>query len=292
VKTIIGKSAIPEAKAFVIKDLIAPHFDPIWHFHPEYQLFLVLEGRGTRFVGDSIKPFKENDLVFTGPNLPHLWRNDEGYFDRANEFLTHGIVIYFQENFLGGSIQQKEELEKIHLLFQRSGRGLEVLGETNQLVRQMMMDQVGLKGVESIVQLLKILDALAQSHDCHPIANAGYVNLNKESESDRMNKVYAYVMQNFRQKISLEEAAAIANMSLSSFSRYFKSRANKSFSDVLSEIRIDYACKLLTDPDANISQVCYESGFNTLSNFNKQFKDVTGQTPLQYKKEYLASVKG
>ena len=286
-KTVVQKSAIPESRAFVVKDLVAPYFDPNWHFHPEYQLFLVLEGRGTQFVGDSIKPFKEGDLVFTGPDLPHLWRNDDAYFDRKNELSTRGIVVYFQENFLGDSVQQKEEMEKIRHLFALSRRGLEVKGETRHQVSELMVDLVGLKGVESIIQLLRILDTLAHSPHLQPIAHAGYVNLNKESETDRMNKVYAYVMEHFRQKISLEEVAALANMSLSSFSRYFKSRVNKSFSDFLAEIRIDYACKLLHEETINISQVGYESGFNTLSNFNNQFKEVTGQTPLQYRKEYL-----
>lgn len=291
-KTVVGKSAIPETKAFVIKDLVASYFDPNWHFHPEYQLFLVLEGRGTRFVGDNIKPFKEGDLVFIGPNLPHLWRSDDAYFDRKNSLRTRGIVVYFQENFLGDSVQQKEEMEKIRHLFQLSSRGLEVKGETRRQVSELMIPLVGMKGVESIIQLLKILDALAHSPDLYPIAHAGYVNLNKESETDRMNKVYDYVMQNFRQKVTLEEVATLANMSLSSFSRYFKSRVNKSFSDFLTEIRIDYACKLLHEETINISQVGFESGFNTLSNFNKQFKEVTGQTPLQYRKKYLRVAPG
>lgn len=285
-KGIVRKSAIPESKSFVIQSLEAPYFDRNWHFHSEYQLFLVLEGRGTRFVGDNIKAFKENDLVFLGPNLPHLWRSDNEYFDKKSSLTTRGLVIYFQENFLGGYIQQKEELEKINLLFQRSKLGLEVSGKTNHLISRMMIDLLHLEGVESVIQLLKILNTLALSTECHSLAHAGYVNVSKESETDRMGQVYEHIMKNFKQKISLEEVAAIANMSLSSFNRYFKSRTNKSFSDFLSEIRIGHACKLLNEQDMNISQVCYESGFNTLSNFNKQFKDFTGCTPLQYKKEH------
>lgn len=284
--SIVRKPHIPDSKAFVIKNLVAPYFDKNWHFHPEYQLFLVLEGRGTRFVGDNMKPFKKNDIVFTGPNLPHLWRSDNAYFDNKNALRTRGIVIYFPASFLGSSIQQKEEFEKIHHLLQRSGRGLEVKGATNEIISHMMSDLVHLKGVESVIQLLKILDILTHSPDCHPIAHAGYINLNKESETDRMSQVYEHVMKNFKEKISLEEVAAVANMSGSSFSRYFKSRVNKPFSEFLCEIRIGHACKMLHEKEMNISQVCYESGFHTLSNFNKQFKENTGKTPLQYKKEY------
>ncbi|MFT2009289.1 AraC family transcriptional regulator [Pontibacter sp. 13R65] len=290
-KVVVRKSAIPDNRAFIIKELVAPYFDPNWHFHPEYQLFFVLEGKGTRFIGDNIKPFKENDMVLMGPDLPHLWRSNNEYFNKCSGLQTRGIVVYFREDFLGHSIQQKEEMKEILHLFQRSKRGLDIMGKANSQVGEMMTELTQQKGVESVIQLLKILHTLATSPDCYPITNSGYVNLNKESEKDRMNRVYEHVMNNFEQKITLEEVAAIANMSSSSFSRYFKSRVNKSFSDFLSEIRIGHACKLLNDEERNISQVCYESGFNTLSNFNKQFRDITGKTPLQYKKECLISQK-
>jgi mannose-6-phosphate isomerase-like protein (cupin superfamily) len=95
----LQKSRIPEAKAFVVKELIAPYFDKHWHFHPEYQLFWVIKGKGTRFIGDQMKPFKEGDMVLTGPNLPHLWRNDQEYFQKNSNLETLGIVVYFPEIF-------------------------------------------------------------------------------------------------------------------------------------------------------------------------------------------------
>lgn len=286
-KPMVHKSAIPDTKAFVIKELIAPTFDPNWHFHSEHQLFVVLEGTGTRFVGDSIKPFKEGDMVFTGPDLPHLWRSEDAYFDKANNLRTHGIVIYFQEDFLGDALMRKEEMEKIRLLLQRSVYGLEIKGETNRCITQMMIELVHLQGIPSLIQLLKIIDLLTNSVECYTIAHSGYINQYKENETVRMTKVYEYVLQNFRQKISLDEVAAIANMTPSSFSRYFKARANKSFSNFVSEIRVGNACKLLHEQEMNISQISYECGFNTLSNFNKQFKEITGKNPLKYKEEYF-----
>lgn len=282
-KRYLEKSAIPDSRIFVVKDLKASYFDPNWHFHPEYQLFLVVKGKGTRFIGDNIKPFKENDLVMTGPNLPHLWRSDS----MAEGQQTRGIVIYFQPDLLGFSVE-KEELETTRKLFQKSLRGIEVRGDTNKLISKWMIELLDLKGLASVIQLLKILNTLATSTDCYSIAHAGYVNLNRESS--QMNLVYQHVMKNFSRRLPLEEVAEIMNMSVSSFSRYFKSRANKSFSDFLCEIRIGHACKMLHEEKMNISQVCYESGFFTLSNFNKQFKEVTGQTPLQYKKTYLETI--
>lgn len=281
------KSPIPESKAFVIKTLDDPFFDPNWHFHPEYQLFVVLEGHGTRFVGDSIKSFRSGDMVFTGPNLPHLWRSHEVYMQKEPMLPTRGLVIYFQENFLGQALLEKEEMEPLKQLFLMSGRGLEITGYTNKKVTRMMEDLTKMTGLNSIIQLLRILETLAHSPDLHYLAQAGYYNNHKEAEAPRMNKVHKYVMDNFRQKISLDEVASLASMTPTSFSRYFKTRANKSFSTFVSEIRVGHACKLLHDTEMNSMQVCYASGFNTLSNFNRQFKEITGTCPQQYKEEYF-----
>lgn len=288
-KNPLKKSRIPDSKVFVVQELIAPYFDKNWHFHPEYQLVVILKGRGTRYIGDHIKPFKEGDMVMTGPNLPHVWRSDNAYFDPANELDTHLIVAYFPENFLGEGIFEKEEFEDIGRLMKASARGLEITGKTNQEITSKMKKLVQLKGSSQLIQLLEILNHLSHSKDISPITNAEYINLNKESEKDRMGEVYEYVMKNYKEKIMLEEVAALANLSVSAFSRFFKSRANKSFSDFISDVRISHACKLLHEEGINISEVCYESGFNTLSNFNKQFKERIGKTPLAYRKEYLGS---
>jgi AraC-like DNA-binding protein len=285
-KKAFPKSRIPDRRAFVAKELIAPYFDTNWHFHPEYQLFLVLKGRGTRFVGDIMRPFREFDMVFTGPNLPHLWRNDPAYFAKDSELLTHGIVVYFPESFIGTHLLEKEEFENLKLFLAKSQRGLEIGGQTNESLRPMMKRLVHTSGLESIALLFHILHLLASSKDCHPITQAGYTNPNKVSEEDRMSRVYAYVMDNFKQKIGLAEMARLCNMTESSFSRYFKSRMNRSFSEFLTEVRIGHACKLLHEEMMNVSEVGYECGFNTLSNFNRHFRTVTGMTPMAYKKDF------
>nr|WP_241265114.1 AraC family transcriptional regulator [Algoriphagus aestuariicola] len=287
VKTPFQKSRIPEGKAFEIRELIAPFFDVNWHFHSEYQLFVVLKGRGTRFIGDHMQNFKEGDMVLTGPNLPHLWKNDKAYHIPENRMETHGIVIYFPDNFLNNSVFQLDEFETIAAMLKKSLRGIEIKGKTNILVRQLMVDLLEIRGVKSIVQLLKILQAIAESSDCKLIADAAYINTNKESEKDRMGQVYEYVMHNYQSKVSLEDAAQLSNLSVSSFSRFFKSRMNKSFTDFVTEVRISHACKLLHETDLNISEISYECGFFTLSNFNKLFKERIKKTPVEYRREFM-----
>jgi AraC-like DNA-binding protein len=288
-KPALQKSPISADHAFEVKFLKDPHFDPNWHFHPEYQLFIVLKGTGTRFIGDHVSPFKKGDLVFTGPDLPHVWRSDMEYFEGDKQLWTEGIVIYFHDNFLGDEFLRKKQAYRLRQLFTKAQRGMEFTGKTLEKAERLMFDLLESTDFESIVILLNLLNVLANSNEFNLLASAGYTNSLKESDTERMNKVHAYVMRNFREKITLEEVAAIANMTTTSFSRYFKIHANKTFSDFLTEIRIGYSCKLLIEKKMSISQVCYESGFNTLSNFNRQFKAVTHYNPLEYRKKYMES---
>lgn len=268
------------------KYLRQPLFDPNWHFHPEYQLFMVLKGRGTQFIGDSIRPYKEGEITFTGPNLPHLWKSDVEDKKAKIAGYSEGIVIYFNGNFLGENLLQKEEGIKLNQLFKKSLRGLLIQGETAFEVQKLMQNLIHLEGLESVLELLKILNVLSETKEMEVLASPGYINSLKQGDTERMNAVYDYVMQHFRRKIGLEELAELTNMTATSFSRYFKVHANKTFSEFVSEIRIGHACKLLLDEKMNASQACYSSGFQTLSNFNKQFKAITRRTPSAYKKEF------
>ncbi|MGK6349847.1 AraC family transcriptional regulator [Parapedobacter sp. DT-150] len=283
---VIPKALIPESRSFVVRKQVEPYFDPTFHLHPEFQLSYVTEGEGNRIVGDSIKPFKAGDLVLIGPNLPHVWRSHNTYFEKNSKLSTTVIVLYFHDHFLGETIHQKEEFENIRHLFQRSHNGLEITGTTHRQVSKLMEELLHLKGADSIIQLLKILSVLASSEECHAVTHTHSVAYNTEAETHRMNKVYEFIMKNFHRKIHIEEVASIASMTRTSFSRYFKSRVNQSFSDFLKEIRVEYACKLLKEGKMNIERIGYECGFQSTTNFNKQFKKVIGKQPHLYRHEY------
>jgi AraC-like DNA-binding protein len=287
-KTALHKSAIPPSQIFVIKDLEDKHFDPIWHAHSEYQLFVVLEGTGTRFIGDSIKSFRPGELILTGPHVPHVWRSDEAYFDRNSADITRGIVIYLNENFLGDHILEKEEMLGLKKLFVKSMRGLEFHGAKKLQVIEMMKELVGLQGIPSVIHLLHILEILAVTKEYHYISSRAYDEGIDQHETDRLNKVYEYAFKNFRKKVLLEDLAELLHMTPTSFSRYFAMKNNKPFSRFIAEIRIKHACKMLTETDESIAQICYDCGFNTLSNFNRQFKEIMLKKPMQYKKEFMS----
>lgn len=288
-KSALQKSPIPLTHVFVAKYLKEVIFDPNWHFHSEYQLFMVLKGTGTRFIGDNVQPFKAGGITFTGPDLPHLWRSDQDVMNNNTQNKCEGIVVYFNEKFLGESLLQKEEAIRIRQLFKKSLRGLEVTGKASKTVQKLLSNLLVLKGFDSVIELLKILNILSQTIEIQPLASPGYTNTLKEGDTARMNSVYAYVMKNFKQKMSVSELAELTNMTPTSFSRYFRIHANKSFSEFVSEIRIGHACKLLIEKKMSSSQACYESGYGTLSNFNRQFKAQTQTTPTDYKRQYEMS---
>ncbi|MEO9892809.1 AraC family transcriptional regulator [Aurantibacter sp.] len=285
-KSALQKSPIPKTHAFVVEELRQSIFDPNWHFHPEYQLFMVIKGTGTRFIGDHVKSFQAGDITLLGPNLPHLWRSDNIETINAGGNGAEGIVVYFNENFIGDELLNKEEGILLRQLFRKSLRGFDITGAAVKEISQRISNLPKLEGFDAVLGLMHILNLLSQTSNIKSIASSGYTNTLREGDTERMNRVYAYVMKHFQRKISIGELAKLTNMTPTSFSRYFKTHSNKTFSEFVSEIRIGHACKLLIEKKINASRASYESGFRTMSNFNRQFKAITKTTPLNYKKRY------
>ena len=282
----IEKTLNPD-ELFLFKDLISPHFNPNWHFHPELQISFIVRGKGTRFIADHVETFEEEDLVLTGPNVPHLWRNDEAYFNQNNNLSTRGLVIYFNSELLHNALLQKNEFYHINKLIKNSARGIEFYGETKKEIKGLLLKMEKVKGFKGILILLEIIDVLANSKNYSLLASPAYTNVLKADDTNKMSLVYEYVMTNFKSKIALEDISNMLNMTTTSFCKYFKPRANKTFTRFVNEIRIGHARKLLLQDNLNISEIGYECGFSTLSNFNKQFKSIANMPPHEYRKLFL-----
>jgi AraC-like DNA-binding protein len=283
-KPLLEKSIENLNQSYLVKTLKEPFFDPNWHFHPHYQLFTVIKGTGTRFIGDDIRHFNVGDTVFLAPNMPHLWRSDREYFEKDSQLMTEGIVVYFKEDFLGSEFFEKSEMYDIKTLLKKSERGLDLTGQLKEELVEDLKNLPVVNGFQGIIKLLSILDKLSKSTDYQYIASTTYSNTHKISETERMRLVHEYVLKHFKENINLSTVASLSNMTDAAFCRYFKSRTNKTFSDFVKEIRIGNACKMLQDENKSISQTCYESGYNTVSNFNNQFKSLKGVSPKQYQK--------
>lgn len=258
-----------------------PYFLKIWHYHPELELVVVLKSEGTCFIGDSVEKFGIGDVVLIGKNLPHMWQNDEGYFKQTSKQTAKAIAIHFKQDYLGPKFFETPEMIHILELFERARFGLKFLNLNKTLISD-IQNMLELEGFEKTMAFLNILNALAKHKDTKRLSSHGFVNSFQASKSDTQDNVQAYIFKNFNQDISLDKAAEIANMNPSAFSRYFKRVNKKTFSKYVTEIRIGYACKLLLENKFNISTICYESGFNNISNFNRQFKLIMDCTPSEY----------
>lgn len=259
-----------------------PYFLKIWHYHPELELVVVLKSEGTCFIGDSVEKFGIGDIVLIGKNLPHMWQNDEDYFKQSNKHKSaKAIAIHFKQDYLGPKFFETPEMIHILELFERARFGLKFLNTNKSLISDIQA-MLEMEGFEKTMAFLNILNKLAKHKDTKRLSSQGFVNSFKASKSDTQDKIQAYIFKNFNRDINLEQAAKIANMNTSAFSRYFKRVNKKTFSKYVSEIRIGYACRLLLEDKFNISTICYESGFNNISNFNRQFKIIMGCTPSEY----------
>lgn len=263
------------------------YFYDYLHQHPEVQLTLILEGDGKLIAGDYIGPFKPGEVYLIGPNLPHVFRSDPRYYEENTFLYCHSISVFFEWNSFGEKFMHLPEAKTMLEFSKLAKRGLFIQGQTRKEIASAMKKLFRQNDMDRLITLLKALNILANSKELSTLTSSGSYSDFNEIDGKRLDSVYRFTMSEYHRKISLEEVAAIANMTVNSFCRYFKRRTRKSYVDFLNEIRIGQACKLLQNNDYSISQVCFEVGFNNLSNFNRKFKDTNSCTPSEFRRQQL-----
>ncbi len=272
--------------SFSVRHDIASHFYNHWHYHPELELVHIIKGSGRQFIGDHIHHFKANDMILLGADLPHWFRSDEKFLRKQSTLQTEAIIVHFTPGCLGGDFFKLPENKDLLKLFDKAQQGVRIKHQTRITVAGYMQQLVTARKTERIILLMQILYTIAGSRQTKTVCSKGLDFHYNDMEADRMNNIYQFIMKNFSREISLEQIAKVAHISPNSFCRYFKSRIKKTFSQFLMEVRIGHACKLLAETEKSIAEVCYESGFNNFSNFNRHFKSITNKTPMAHRKHY------
>jgi AraC-like DNA-binding protein len=258
------------------------HFLDLWHYHPEFELVYIVRSSGNCFIGDAIERFEPGTLMLLGSNLPHGWFNKPKYFKEASKLKAESLAIHFSMDFMQVNLKNIPEFQQISHLMERSKVGLLFGKATQEQAYRLLVEMTNQDAFNRLLSFLQILRCLSEAEDYRTLSSAGYVKMFRET-NDRLGRVHEYIMNNFNRDISLTDVADIALMNKSAFCRYFKKATKKSFSQYLNEIRIGYACKLLQErTDATISEIAFEIGYNNLSNFNRQFKIITGYAPTTY----------
>lgn len=269
--------------SFTIRKFEEKQFSAPYHFHPEYELTLIISGKGKRYVGSNMSDFYPNDLVLLGANLPHCWKTNQA----DNKKKSSSVVIQFKEDFLGADFFFRPELNRIAQLLQRSQAGIQFTEKKEIIKKNFELLWEEKNTFKKLYLLLDVLHELSKRRN--------YILLDKQSihssisftEQERIHVVTAYIVENFQNQISLSIASSLANMTPHAFCKYFKKITRKTFIEAVMDYRIDYAVNQLINTEHSISEIGYRSGFGDISNFHKTFKARMNQSPLQYRNQYI-----
>jgi AraC-like DNA-binding protein len=281
-RLLIEKLPLSENTSFVARTHRTPHFEVPWHQHEEFELILFTEGAGMSFIGNYVGEFEVGDIYFLGANLPHTFQKKDGV-------TTGAVVVHFREDFWGTSFLQIPECKRIKKLLQSAAQGFKIGGDLCIQLQPLITQLQKAQGFERVLLLGQCLHLLAQHPDYQTLSTQELQPL-QHRDQERIGRIFQYTMAHYREPISLQQIASVAGMSVPAFCAYFKKRTKKTYIDLLNEMRIGYACTLLADTEQSIMQVLFDSGFNSVAHFNKQFLKIKGRTPSQFRKAFFASI--
>ncbi len=266
---------------FGLVDVRAASFTYPWHHHPELELTLVLQGRGLRYVGDSIQEFEEGDLVLIGANTPHCWLS-EPVFGRP----VRALVAQFSPDAFGAGFLDLPVARPLRELFVQAERGLQIKGELRAACAREFESLVASRGsqLERLANLLALVSKIAAGHELTPLSLGKATRTQVTGQSTTIRRVLDYIQQNAEGEISQRQAARLAGLSPAGFSRFFSRHFGKPFVTYVAEVRVGLACRLLLENELGIAEVAVRAGFNNLANFNRRFRLLKGTTPSDYRR--------
>lgn len=273
-------------QSFNIRRDKVPQNHNIWHYHEELELILVLKGSGRLFVGDCIQEFGENDLILIGSNIPHYWLFNRADLTDSADSDINCIVAHFKQDFLGKDFIQLPEASFLKELTLEARRALHSRLPAKHQLHTLLKRTLDRNG---ILKITTFLETLLQFKNTCPktLISEKYIIVNHSDDVKRMNVIMEFIRENFTNQIELSELAHLAQMTKNSFSRYFKQKTGKTPMQLIFELRIAHACKLLCHPDHPLKEICYESGFNNAVSFHKAFKNIKAMTPREYRNSIL-----
>ncbi|WP_240232553.1 helix-turn-helix domain-containing protein [Devosia lacusdianchii] len=276
---------IGETESFKAWEHGYPFHTVRWHFHPEYELHLVCATSGRYFIGDFIGQFTPGNLILVGPNLPHNWISEVA--DEASVPLR-SRVMQFTEDFIGRTIQCFPELAGTRQLFERSRAGVLFSAETAGRVSDSMRKVIHASGAERVALFLGIVAELEKDRDAQTLTSQHYLPDPSGFMSTGINEVLSHINDNLTEELDETTLARLAGVTPSTLSRSFKRHTGQSLTKYVNRLRVTLACQLLMSSEfGSVTDVCYASGFNNVSNFNRQFLALRGVTPTQFRRLLL-----
>ena len=261
------------------------HFYDKLHQHPEWQLTIILEGKGQLMVGDYMGRFEPGEVYLLSANVPHVFRSDEEYFQNSTDKKSVSNTVFFDFEALGKGIWEVEEFLDLRQWVSRIKGCYALTGDTKVKLAKEILGFGTKSGLEKILSALKMIQVIEQSKDMTQLNKLVPVRDYSELEGKRMGNVMAFILAESHRNVHLKEVADVANLSKEAFCRFFKDRTGKTFTRFVNELRIHKSCHLLRETDFSISQIAYQCGFQNLSYFNRAFRKYIQNTPKSYRKQ-------
>ncbi|WP_163717645.1 AraC family transcriptional regulator [Mangrovibacterium lignilyticum] len=263
-----------------------PHFYDTIHYHPEHQITFIIKGEGTSFIGNHVERFVPGDVYLIGKNVPHVSKCDGVYYQGDLDLDVFSISLFFKDETFGSQFFEIPEMAHIKRLLEQASMGVKVFGDDREQIAKLIEASREQDGFQRFQNLMSILNIFAKSENTKTLSSVRYITPSKEADNERINVIFNFLSTNFKSDISLDQISSIASMTPNAFCRYFKQRTGKSYSVFLNEMRVEYAGKQIAGSHHSFGNIAVESGFNSISYFNRQFKRVTGLSPLQYRKKF------
>lgn len=278
-------------KTVIVQKDELPHFYPYLHRHQEIQLTWIQQGEGTLVAENNMHAFRSGDIYWLGVNLPHVFKSDPSYFVPSSGKKVQTLNIFFNVRGPLDSFFGLPEIKNLKNFLQTRQAGFKVPAQYAAEISAKMQLMQHSTGVEQLVHFIELLKQLSSYHELEPLSSCTQPAAYSEHEGLRIGAIYNYIMQMFDKPITLEDVAKKAHMTPQAFCRYFKKHTLHTFVSFLNEVRINEACKRLTDRNYDsIATVAYNCGFNSITNFNRVFKTVTRKSPSEYIESYLQNV--
>lgn len=270
-------------RTVIVQEDDMPHFYPYLHRHREAQLIWIKEGEGTLMVANNMYAFKKNEVYLLGANQPHLLKSNPEYFEESSGLKIQSLMIFFDPNGKLAPILALPEMQWLATFLQQHQNGFKVPARQQANIIELMKATQRAPNTEVVIRFLSLFQSLQQlGAQLEPLSTSVLSSFS-ESEGLRISHIFNFLMQNYQRNIGLEEVAAEANLTPQAFCRYFKKHTRQTFVTFLNELRINEACKKLTNSQfENIATVAYACGFNNITNFNRVFRSVKGQAPKAY----------
>ena len=272
--------AVPRDESFKVWSHGYPYRTVRWHFHPEFEIQVITATTGKYFVGDHIGSFAPGNLVMVGSNLPHNWVSSVTPGERVDE---RCLIVQFDAEFIERAVEVFPELKRVESLLDASSWGVLFSEKTGAAAEPIMREMLGAQGIRRLTLFLTLIDLLVRSADPVKLASAAYRADPAHYAETRINHVLSYIGRNLSQELRESELAELAGQSASAFSRYFRRHTGVPFVQYVNRLRINLACQLLMSGELSITDICYQVGFNNLSNFNRQFLALKGTSPSRWR---------